>query len=277
MKDSIRESLSYFGLFKKLLLAKKHTTPEKVMYGTHKDQYFLYYEPENAKTDKMIFWVHGGGWNSGNPSVFDYVGQAITAQGYRFVSAGYRLSPKYRYPRQIEDVCECFVAATGYLKAKGIDTSQIVIAGPSAGAHLSSILCYCRKVQQKYCVDLSGVIGFVGWGGPYSFSIKQPLMLSMLLDMLFKKGYDRRNGEPVKLMNKSDVPMLLIQSRHDGLIPYESAEDFAEKARRIGNSCELYTVTDKKDTHSWYTAGMFFEDRKSNKGLDKFYSWVEDL
>ena len=78
------------------------------------------------------------------------------------------------------------------------------------------------------------------------------------------------------LMGKSSIPMLLIQSRHDGLIEYACAEDFAARAEELGNVCELYSVTDKKNTHSWYTAGMFLETRAENKGLDKFFSWIEE-
>lgn len=52
--------------------------------------------------------------------------------------------------------------------------------------------------------------------------------------------------------------------------------DFAEMAKKLGNSCELYCVQDKRNTHSWYTAGMFMEKRKENKGLDKFFSWIEE-
>ena len=40
---------------------------------------------------------------------------------------------------------------------------------------------------------------------------------------------------------------------------------------------ELYEVVDKKNTHSWYTAGMFLETRAENKGLDKFFSWIENI
>ena len=276
MNDFLRESLSYFGLYKKMFRVKKQFRPEYVSFGKDKDQYFLYYEPGKAVSDKIIVWVHGGGWNAGNPKFFDYVGQCIAGQGYRFVSLGYRLSPKHKYPAQIRDVCEGFRSAVRYLKEKGIDTSKIIVAGPSAGAHLSSIMCYCRKVQEKYHVDVSNIIGFIGSGGPYSFRNDQSLMLRLLLDQLFRKGYNRRNGEPVALMGKSRIPMLLIQSRHDGLVEYACAEDLAERAKALGNSCELYSVEDQKNTHSWYTAGMFLETRAENKGLDKFFSWIEE-
>ena len=141
MIDYIRENLSYYPIFYRLLFKTTKTfTPVNVSYGSNKDQYFLYYEPAEPISDKIVVWVHGGGWNAGNPKFFDYVGQRMAGYGYRFVSIGYRLSPKNRYPAQIEDVCACCNKAMEYLRGKGIDTSKVIISGPSAGAHLSSIL-----------------------------------------------------------------------------------------------------------------------------------------
>lgn len=277
MKDSLRESLSYWGLYWKMFQVKKVIKPQAVSFGNDRQQYFLYYEPAHVKSDKVIIWVHGGGWNAGSPKLFDFVGQCVAKNGYRFLSLGYRLSPKNKYPCQIEDVCTGYRAAIAFLKQKGIDPAKIVISGPSAGAHLSAILCCSQKVQAQYGVDLSDVIGFIGVGGPYSFSGKQSLSVRLLLNQLFAKGYDRAQGEPCSLMEKSNIPMLLIQSRHDGLISYSCAEDFYHKAQALGNKCELYSVVDKKNTHSWYTAGMFLETRETNQGLDKFFTWIENI
>lgn len=277
MNDSIRESLSYFGLYWKMLRVKKSIVPESVSFGSHKDQYFLYYEPKHAVSDKIIVWVHGGGWNAGTPKYFDFVGQCVANAGYRFVSIGYRLSPKNKYPCQIADVCAGYQAALRYLESKKINTSKVIVSGPSDGAHLSSILCYSKSVQDAYDVDVSNVVGFIGVGGPYSFSVHTSLSVKLLIDQLFEKNYDRTKGEPCSLANASDIPMLLIQSRHDGLIDFSCAEEFHKKAMSLGIACELYEVVDKKNTHSWYTAGMFLETREENKELDKFFSWIDNV
>ncbi len=277
MKDSTRESLSYFGMYKELLKVRKEIAAEKVAFGPHKDQYFLYFEPTKVISDKVVVWIHGGGWNAGDPNFFYYVGQRIAKSGYRCISLGYRLSPKFKYPTQIEDVCKGYNEAVKFLKDKEIDTSRVIVCGPSAGAHLSSILCYSKEAQEKYHADVSNVIGYVGWGGPYSFSVPQSLTVKMLTSQLFTKGYDRTLGEPVSLMTESHIPMLLIQSRHDGVVDFAAAEEFAEKARELGIICELYEVSDKLDTHSWYTAGVFLKTREESRDLDRFYSFIESL
>ncbi len=277
MIDSMRENLSYFGLYMKLFKAKKNVVPEHISFGEDKEQYFLFYEPENVTSDKVFFWVHGGGWNAGSPEYFDFVGQAMAGFGYRVISIGYRLSPKNKYPCQIEDVCMGYNAAVKYLKSKNIDVSKIVVSGPSAGAHLTSILVYNDAIRERMNVDISNVIGYIGVGGPYSFSIKNTMAINMLLSQLFTKDYNREEGDPCCLMNKSEIPMLLIQSEHDGLINYACAEEFKNKALKLGNKCELYSVEDKKNTHSWYTAGMFLEKREENKSLNKLLSFMENL
>lgn len=277
MKDSVRESLSYWGLYKKMRQVKRLFIPQNISFGNSKEQYFLYYEPEQIASDKVIIWVHGGGWNAGTPKYFDFVGQCAANAGYHFVSIGYRLSPKNKYPCQIEDVCNGYKAAIQWLNERNIDTSKVIISGSSAGAHLSSILCYSKSVQKVYDTDVSNIIGFIGLGGPYCFSDQTSLSVKILLNQLFAKGFDRTNGEPCSLMTKNSIPMLLIQSRNDGLIDFSCAEQFYKKAKSIGNECELYEVADKKNTHSWYTAGMFLETREENQGLDKFFSWIENI
>ena len=121
-----------------------------------------------VKSSKVIVWIHGGGWNAGTPVYFDYVGQCVAKEGYRFVSIGYRLSPKYKFPAQIQDVCVGYRKALTFLDNKGIDTKQMIVSGPSAGAHLASLLCYDAKLQEEMKIETANIAGFIGVGGPYS-------------------------------------------------------------------------------------------------------------
>ena len=276
MNDFLREIFSYSGIFKEIRRIPRTITPEKLAYGTDRNQYYFCYEPDRPISDKVIVWIHGGGWNAGTPEDFDYMGQRIASEGYRFISMGYRLSTQKKYPAQIDDVCTGYNHALSFLKEKGIDTSKIIICGPSAGAHLSSILAFSKVDQEKYGVDVSGVIGYVGWGGPYCFNEKSSLALRILENKLFPKGYDRKQAEPVSLLTHNHIPILLIQSRHDGIVDFSFAEDFRDRAHELSMQCELYEVTDDLNTHSWYTAGIFVTNRRDNRSLDKFWSWIEE-
>lgn len=69
-------------------------------------------------------------------------------------------------------------------------------------------------------MDVSNVFGFIGAGGPYSFEGKPTIAVRLLLNQLFDRGHERSLVEPCSLMEPSGIPMLLIQSEHDGLIDY---------------------------------------------------------
>ena len=55
-----------------------------VPYGAAPQQRGDLYLPDtvSAETPKLLL-VHGGGWQSGTPKDFDYVGQSIAKAGYR--------------------------------------------------------------------------------------------------------------------------------------------------------------------------------------------------
>ena len=51
------------------------------------------YSPVNAKDVPVIFWIHGGGWQTGDKSAVQLKPQAFVDQGFVFVATNYRLLP----------------------------------------------------------------------------------------------------------------------------------------------------------------------------------------
>ncbi|MDO5401363.1 MAG: alpha/beta hydrolase [Eubacteriales bacterium] len=274
-KDYWTEAFSYPSLYWKMAKVKKTVHPTAVSFGPEKNQYFLHFAPSCAESGKVVVWIHGGGWNAGDPGIFSFVGQCFAQAGFHCISLGYRLSPKHKYPCQIEDVCAGFNRAMDYLHDAGVDTGRVIVTGPSAGAHLASILCYDRAVQAKYHVRADKIAGFIGVAGPYAFRTGVTKTVQILLNQLFAKGYDRSLAEPLAVMENTGIPMLLIHSRHDGLIDFSMADRFFRKAQSLGLSAELYEVADRQNTHSGYSAGMFLESRAACQALDKLLSWIE--
>ena len=84
-----------------------------VKYGSDKKQYYKVYKQNSNKP--TIFFIHGGGWWQGSPSLYSGVGKYFFKHGYTVVLVGYRLVPHYRYPIQIEDA---FKALRHYIKNK---------------------------------------------------------------------------------------------------------------------------------------------------------------
>ena len=87
-----------------------------------------------------------------------------------------------------------------------------------------------------------------------------------------------KSGEPFsKFQDKTNTKMLIIQSRHDGLIGYEQAEKFCVRAHELGMDATVCDVSEKQNTHSAYTAGIFLKDRSESETLNKVFEWIESV
>jgi acetyl esterase/lipase len=105
------------------------------------------YAPEEHTSDPALrlpgfIYFHGGGLAAGSIDTHDKVAAALAAaSGCRLLSIDYRLAPEHKFPAAIEDA----IAATHFIihhaAALGIDASQIVVGGDSAGATLAAAVC----------------------------------------------------------------------------------------------------------------------------------------
>jgi len=89
---------------------------------------------DGAAEDKVILYVHGGGYVMGSAgSHRDVTGRLSKASGARVLSLNYRLAPEHPFPAPVDDA----VAAYRWLLAQGISSSNVAIAGDSAGGGLA--------------------------------------------------------------------------------------------------------------------------------------------
>ena len=93
--------------------------------------------PDQAPENKVIFYVHGGGYVSG--SVNDH--RAIIAKfakntGVKCLLYEYRLAPEHPYPAALDDSVEAY----RWILSLGFDPASVVVAGESAGGGLALAL-----------------------------------------------------------------------------------------------------------------------------------------
>ena len=284
MKDFIRELKSYSGIGVKMLTYKREIKPTKVSMGESREAYFLHFAPPVKKHQEIIIYIHGGGWNSKSPRDFEFIGQRLAFEGYESFVMGYRKVPRVHYNQIIDDVCKEYKSILKYLKGKGIEANRVIIMGSSAGAHLGSLLVYDRELHAKYKIGAKRFVGFIGLAGPYCFEGKLPWALKQLLSDLFEKDQDWKEGEPytkLDLINPDDyelsIPMYLIQSDHDGVIDMKQTLVFARKAMEMNIPVTFYKVVDSKNTHSYYSTAIFFDDLAKSKTLQTIFKYIKEL
>lgn len=90
----------------------------------------------NAAEDKVIFYIHGGGFILGSPNTHRLFTVTIGEETkMRVLSIDYRLAPENPFPACVEDC----VTAYKWLLSTGIKPENIVIMGDSAGGNLTLV------------------------------------------------------------------------------------------------------------------------------------------
>ena len=88
----------------------------------------------------LLVFIHGGWWRSLDKSDFSFIAPAFNAAGVNVAVTNYTLAPAV----DIEEITLQQVRAMAWLyrngRGFGADISRIVVAGHSAGAHLSAMM-----------------------------------------------------------------------------------------------------------------------------------------
>src|SRR5262249_46119303 len=104
------------------------------------------YSPKGAKNLPVVFWIHGGGWQTGDKTKVQVKPQAFMDKGLVFVSTNYRLLPEVDMATLIRDVAMSVRWVYDHIAEFGGDPDRLLIMGHSAGAQLAAILC----IDERY-------------------------------------------------------------------------------------------------------------------------------
>ncbi len=102
----------------------------------------LWVQAPGARQDKIIVYLHGGGFQLGSPrSHQELMGWLSAASGASVLGVAYRLAPEHRHPAALDDA----VAVLQALFQRGIQAGSLALAGDSAGGGLA--LCALLRLQ----------------------------------------------------------------------------------------------------------------------------------
>ncbi|HLW64048.1 MAG TPA: serine hydrolase [Gemmataceae bacterium] len=123
------------------------------------------YSPKNAKNLPVVFWIHGGGWQTGDKSDVQVKPQAFMDKGFVFVSTNYRLLPKVDMGTIVRDVAKSMHWVHEHVAEYGGDPNRLYVMGHSAGAQLAALICTDERYLKaeglsleivKACVPVDG-------------------------------------------------------------------------------------------------------------------------
>jgi len=102
-----------------------------------------------------VVWIHGGAWISGSTASIDPYLRILAEQGYTTIGIDYSVGPEATYPTAVIQLNDALDYVQDHAAELGVDASQIVLAGDSAGAQLASQLA--TLVTSPRYADLVGI------------------------------------------------------------------------------------------------------------------------
>jgi acetyl esterase/lipase len=200
-----------------------------------------------------VIFVHGGGWQGGNRSMYLNEIKQSARQGYVAVTISYRLTsieeggkPKYPFPAQIEDV-KC---AIRWLRANAdkykINPDRIGIIGESAGAHLALLAALTDSTagfegEGGHSEHSSRVQAVVNFYGPsqlvrcFETSQLAAAVLQPLLGGTPQEAAEQYvKASPLNYITQRAPPILTLHGDQDTIVPIEQGELLDARMKEAG-------------------------------------------
>lgn len=119
------------------------------------------YAPPGAKNLPVVFWIHGGGWQTGDRTEIQVKPQAFVNKGFVFVSTGYRLLPNVEMVTIFRDIAKSVRWVHEHVAEHGGDPDRMLVMGHSAGAQLAALICIDDRYLKAEGLPLSFIKGCV--------------------------------------------------------------------------------------------------------------------
>jgi arylformamidase len=159
----MNHSLPMLLVFALTSLAQAQDVKRDIPYATPpvERQVLDIYAPPGAKNLPVVFWIHGGGWQTGDKSSVQEKPRAFVERGFVFVSTNYRLLPNVEMGTIIRDVAKSLGWVHKNIAQYGGDPNRILVMGHSAGAQLAALVCIDDRYLKAEGVPLEALKGCV--------------------------------------------------------------------------------------------------------------------
>jgi acetyl esterase/lipase len=99
------------------------------------------FAPRKKSTlNEVLIFVHGGSWNKGKKSLYNFLGSRMSRKGVVVVIPDYPVSPSDTYYGMAIAVSQAVLWVRQNIQQYGGDPDRIYISGHSAGGHLAALV-----------------------------------------------------------------------------------------------------------------------------------------
>lgn len=260
---------------------KRNIRYKKTKVNAH-ERLDIHYHKDYKEGDKLkpiIVYFHGGGWAGYSKGIYSTLSRRLAKKGYVVFNVNYSLAPVYKMDKIISDCLKAVLFAKDVAKNYGGDGSKIILAGDSAGAHISAMITSMINSDEHELYELKGCIkGLLLFYGVYDINTmltsKFPNIRTYAKACLKGKSKDIEENNkysPIRYVDSSFPPCFMASGEIDKLHQSQSMA-MAEKLKQNG----VYVDTlffEKRELRAMH-AYMIFDGLGTNvetlERVDKF-------
>ncbi len=204
------------------------------------------YRPLPIGNYPSLILLYRGAWKEGSPDDDDKFSCYMAAQGYSVIAIDYRHAPKYRFPKQLEDVKSAFNYIQNNAKDLEVDLHRICLMGRSSGAHLATLAAWDQPT-----INIKGLINYYGpvdllqayETPPFPDPINTRAILQDFLGGSSEELVDMyKKASPINYVKSNLPPTLLIYPRQDTIVEAKYGRQLYDKLLENQNTAVLLEI-----------------------------------
>jgi len=230
--------------------------------------------PGGANSKNIILYIHGGGYVSGSCNDHrGFVSKFAKNCGVTCLQFEYRLAPEHPFPAGLDDS----VAVYKWLLGNGFKSSNIVIAGESAGGGLALAMLLALK-EQNISMP-AATVAISPWTdltcSSDSYKTKNKVSVAPMNSwIVFSKYYTGDNPQNLPLISPifgdlQGLPAIFINSGVDDEL-FEDGEKFFLKAKNAG--VDITFRAGKGMVHCYPLLAPFFKE--ATEAMDEICTFI---
>jgi CubicO group peptidase (beta-lactamase class C family) len=248
----------------------------------HERQVLDVYAPKDAKNLPVVFWIHGGGWQTGDKKDVQIKPQVFMDKGFVFVSTNYRLLPDVDMATIVGDIAKSIHWVRDHIAEYGGDPKRLFIMGHSAGAQLAALICTDDRYLKTEGLSLAIAKGCVPVDGD-TYDVPAIIETAETRNRVHglplpKFGHREKFGnDPAKHRDFSAVTHV---TKDKGIPPFlilhvAGHPDTSAQAQRLGTVLKdagvpVTVFGAKETTHNKINADLGLADDPATKALFEF-------
>jgi arylformamidase len=252
----------------------------------HPRQVLDVYYQAGASRRPVVFWIHGGGWQTGDKSDVQIKPRVFVERGFVFVSTNYRLLPSVDMETIIRDIARSIRWVHDHIGEYGGDPKRVLVMGHSAGAQLAALVSIDDRYLKSEGLSLSIIKGCVPVDGdtydvPAIIETAETRRRVHGLPQLTYGHREKFGNDPAKHRDFSAVTHV---AKDKGIPPFfilhvAGHPDVTAQAQRLGNVLKdagvpVTVFGARETTHSKINADIGLPDDPATKALFEFLEKV---